>query len=119
MDLYEAIKNGASVEKLKGDFEAELKAATERIEAEKRTEPSKVESAREDALKAFIAYLEAVIGVDSSEEDKKEMEKLFLSFEREMIPIRNLMSLCKRAGEKKNKPKSDEDIIKSFLDTLS
>lgn len=118
MDLYDALKNGASIEQLKGDFEKELKAAAAKIEME-----DKLSDTREDAIEAFSAYLGALLNSTPTEEDTNEVRKMFAALEKEMAPIKNLMDVVNGAAAPKKVSKSiaarsDNDILRSFLTTL-
>lgn len=119
MDLYDALKNGASIEQLKGDFEKELKAAAAKIEME-----DKLSDAREDAIEAFAAYLGVLLNTEPTEEDTNEVRKMFAALEKEMAPIKSLMDIVNGAAAPKrvSKPaaaKSDNDILRDFLNKMS
>ena len=118
MDLYEAIKNGASVEQLKGDFEKELNAAAAKIKME-----DKLSDAREDAVEALTAYLEAVLDASPTEEDVNKIRELFTSFEAEMAPLRGFIKFMNGAAAPKRvskpaAPKSDTEVLREFLDKM-
>ena len=114
MDLYEALKNGASAEQLKGDFEKELNAAAAKIKTEK------IEDAREDVIEALTVYLGMILGATPTERDINEIKKMLISLEKEMAPIKSLMDIVNGAAAPKKVSKSvsiksDNDILRDFL----
>lgn len=118
MDLYEALKNGASVDQLKGDFEKELNAAAAKVKMEDR-----LSDAREDAVNALATYLEAVLDATPTEEDINKIRELFETFEAEMAPLRGFVKFVNgaTAPKKVSKPaaaKSDNEILREFLDKM-
>lgn len=118
MDLYEAIKNGASVEQLKGDFEKELNAAAAKIKME-----DKLSDARENAVEALTAYLETFLDTAPTEEDVNRIRELFKTFEEEMAPLRGFVKFVNGAVAPKRvskpaAPKSDTEVLREFLDKM-
>lgn len=117
MDLYKALKNGASVEQLKGDFEKELNAAAKKVSQEDR-----LSDAREDAVDALAAYLEAVLDATPTEEDINKIRELFETFEEEMAPLMGFVNFINGAAapKKVSKPAADSDefILRGFLDKM-
>ena len=118
MDLYEAIKNGASVEQLKGDFEKELNAAAAKVKME-----DNLSDARENAVEALTAYLEAVLDAAPTEEDVNKIRELFTTFEAEMAPLKGFIKFMNGAAAPKKvskpaAPKSDTEVLREFLDKM-
>lgn len=118
MDLYEAIKNGASVEQLKGDFEKELNAAAAKVKME-----DGLSDARENAVDALATYLEAVLDATPTEEDVNKIRELFTTFEAEMAPLRGFVKFMNGAAapKKVSKPaaaKSDTEVLREFLNKM-
>lgn len=118
MDLYEAIKNGASVEQLKGDFEKELNAAAAKVKME-----DGLSNARENAVEALATYLEAVLETAPTKEDINKIRELFETFEAKMAPLRGFVKFMNGAAtpKKVSKPataKSDTEVLREFLDKM-
>jgi 3-oxoacyl-ACP reductase-like protein len=118
MDLYEALKNGASIEQLKGDFEKELNAAAAKVEKE-----DELSDAREEAVSALTTYLEVALGAAPTEEDANNVRKMFMTFEEEMAPLRGYIkfingTVAPKKVSKPVTPKSDREVLREFLDKM-
>ncbi len=106
MDLYEALKNGASPEELTTAFNNELAAATKKI-AEEET-AKKLSNARRHLAEAYWDYLNCYMnGCPLTIEQLYELLSQAEDFNTEVIP-----------KETENKSKTDIDILKSFIKTL-
>ena len=137
MDLYEALKAGASTDELVKTFYKDLSGAQERIKKEKEEEKNSekkqwVDSCRDDLADAIFDYMEAIgdlFDYDFSlkDHDYEQIVKALEDFEKE---IKNTLSATTRLDEvlrkagMKNDNKtfsckvSDDKVISDFLNSL-
>ena len=110
MELYEALKNGTSIEELKTAFDKELKEASARIEQEKEND-DKLKKARKALMDAIAAYTPLYTKKPDNEYDVEDL-------------VRALENTIDHSfGPKKNwyrAKKTDPaiDIINEFLRSL-
>jgi len=138
MELYEALKNGTSVEDLEAAFRRELTKAQERVAEEAAEEEQKkeeerlleIEGCREELAESIYNYVCALVGEDNVELDIEEIEDKLTEYEKEMIGIYNITKKIDSifndikkgkvpAGvELIHKKTDDEDVIERFLKSL-
>lgn len=81
MDLYEALKNGTSLEELRSQFQKELNAATEKLDQEKKEQEAKkkaaeaLDKARLKAATAYYNYIKIYYG-DRFNETNNSIDKI-------------------------------------------
>ena len=135
MDLYEALKAGASTDELVKTFYKDLSGAQERIKKEKEEKNSEkkqwVDSCRANLADTIFDYMEALgdlFDYDFSlkDQDYETIEKALESFEKEMktsiSATVKLEEAFRKAGMKSNKTfsckVSDDKVISDFLNSL-
>ena len=138
MELYEALKNGTSVEDLEAAFRRELTKAQERVAEEAAKEEQKKEEerlleiggCREELAESIYNYVCALVGEDNVELDIEEIKDTIMEYEKEMVGIYNItkkvdsiLNDIKKgkvpAGvELIHRTMNDEDTIKEFLKNL-
>ena len=136
MDLYEALKSGASTDELVKTFYKDLSSAQERIKEEKEEEKNSkkkewVDSCRTCLANAIFDYMEAMgdlLDYDFSlkDHDYETIVKTLESFEKEMkntiSTATRLEEVLSRAAVKNNKTfsckVSDDKVISDFINSL-
>ena len=137
MDLYEALKAGASTDELVKTFYKDLSGAQERIKKEKEEEKNSekkqwVDSCRMDLADAIFDYMGAIgdlfdYDFDLKDHDYEAIVKALESFEKEMkntiSATVKLDEVLRKAGVKNNKTFSckindDDKVISDFLNSL-
>jgi hypothetical protein len=124
MELYEALKSGASSRELEEAFRRDLDEAVKRIEAEKveAEKANKLTTARNTLATDIYVYACAFMGekavkkagisIKSIKEKLRDSEKELVQFCKLDKKIDDIFNkIC-------NSNKSDEDIINSFLKQL-
>lgn len=87
MDIYEMIKQGMSKEEIFEAYKSEYKAAKQQVAKDKEAELAAMQTealkseARAHLINAVLAYSEA-FGIETSEEDAKELEDELLKLEK-------------------------------------
>ena len=143
MDLYEALKSGLSADELENQFLTDLAAAKARYqkeedekkkaekEAEEKRKAEEIALTRSIAADSLAEYFEAVFGAENCkgitaktiEQDLKDLEA---NWEKTINWSESLLK--EKAKTKEEKPKNkitfdtkfktDDDIIKEFLESL-
>ena len=147
MDLYEALKNGTSIEELENAFRTDLQNAEARLKQEqeakrnaeklKRIEEENLAESRENLATAFVTYMDDFFkgkydaftfddALKMLSEFEKQMKTFASFFEKfEQLEKQEEKEKNKEAKEKTQKPvikishsTFDDDIIRKFLDDL-
>lgn len=112
MDIYEALKAGATPEEMKRDFEKQLTEAVERKKREEaaaakaKVDETRVAQLRENLIDALDKYCQKAYGADPMNEATREfVEEMYKAFEKD-----------KRTTVKKSL--SDEDILHRWFQSL-
>lgn len=124
MDLYEALKNGTTPEELVATFHKDLEAAQKKYNKEAQSNKA-LDAARGSLAGAICVYAQTLFGEEMDHTDAKNVEQLLKDKEEE---IKDMIQLVKELKELSNnierrmpkdkKSKTDDDILKAFLDSL-
>lgn len=128
MDLYEALKSGASSEDLIAAFYKDLDAANERVAAEKaateREAAAYLNECRDYLADAICEYAYALFG-DEVEDDLtfNDIVKLLKTFEKDITSLAEISKSLKKEASKKpcndcSCSQEDDDIITAFIKSL-
>ena len=131
MDLYEALKNGTSVNKLEDTFRNELKEAVMRLEEERAEEAKAKEAERVKAEEVKIRMEKAKTRIEEIKKSRSNLTEAMAQYvktcvgETEDSGLSHLIELLLKGIEKdmnikdSNEPSmSDDDIILTFIREL-
>lgn len=114
MDIYEALKAGATPEEMKRDFEKQLKEAIEKKKAEEaaaakaKVDEIRVVQLREKLINALDDYCQKAYGADPMDKTTRELiENMYKTFEKDS-----------RTTVKAKKSLTDEDILHRWFQSL-
>jgi hypothetical protein len=114
MDIYEALKAGATPEEMKRDFEKQLKEAIEKKKAEEaaaakaKVDEIRVVQLREKLINALDDYCQKAYGADPMDKATRELiENMYKTFEKDTL---------KTTAKKKSL--TDEDILHRWFQSL-
>lgn len=114
MDIYEALKAGATPEEMKRDFEKQLSEAVEKKKAEEaaaaraKVDEVRVAQLRENLLDALDAYCQKAYGSDPMNKVTREfLEEMYKTFEKD-----------NKTKTTTKKTLTDEDILHRWFQSL-
>ena len=114
MDIYEALKAGATPEEMKRDFEKQLKEAVEKKKAEEaaaakaKVDEIRVAQLRDNLLDAVDAYCQKAYGADPMSKTTREfLEEMYKTFEKD-----------NKTKTTAKKTLTDEDILHRWFQSL-
>lgn len=124
MDLYEALKSGTTPEELVATFHKDLEAAQKKYD--KETQSDKVlDGARHQLAGAICIYAQALFGKGMGPTDVDDVERVLKDKEQEvkdtvqiLKELKELADDIERKMPKEKKLKTDDDILKAFLDSF-
>lgn len=117
MELYDALKEGYTVEDLMNQFKEDLKAAEAKVKEEAAAVD--LDELRTNLAEAFIPYMEAITG----EKDIMSVEEALFAIKILETQIKASFKQAKEISKiaksiEKDFSGSDEDIIRSFIKSL-
>ena len=124
MDLYEALKSGTTPEELVATFHKDLEAAQKKYEKEAQSDQA-LNYARGQLANALCVYAQVLFGKEMKHTDVQDVEQVLKDKEQEIKDTVQILKELKELSDsieqkipKAKKPKTDDDILKAFLDSF-
>ena len=124
MDLYEALKAGTTAEELMETFHKELDEVNKKLKEEEENaakEELKMDLSREMLVDAIVDYFTNLFDIKDDLIDENLLINTLKDFEKEMQYFINFNKKATKNKELKkntNTVKTDDDILKTFLNSL-